>query len=129
MNLLSSIKKLDLYSYNLKIKIEGNDNYRTVLGGIISILLFVSYLTGMIYFGKELWEKKHPVVIISANDYPIPDKIQLKEDFFNLYIGVQGPDFEFIDETIFVYEAFEINQILNKKTKLEMGRCISTINQ
>ncbi len=86
--MVSLIKKLDYYSINKSIKIEGKNSYNTFIGGLMTIVFSITYLCGIFYFGSELWLKQKPTVVVFAADFTDPFPIPVNDDNFNIYFCV-----------------------------------------
>lgn len=129
--MIGLIKKLDFFSINQSIKIEGQNNYKTLFGGIMTILLALTYITGVIYFGSELWLKQKPKVIVSAANFENPFPISVNIQAFNIYTAIQDQNsMEVVDPKVFrvsaVNNVFEYDENHNVKltsNQLEIDLC------
>mmetsp|Transcript_36687 Transcript_36687/g.38074 ORF Transcript_36687/g.38074 Transcript_36687/m.38074 type:complete len:617 (-) Transcript_36687:70-1920(-) len=63
---LSSIKKIDLFGRNLSFEEEDCQAYKTNAGAALSALLFIAVAIITFLFGKEIYERKIPNVMYSA---------------------------------------------------------------
>lgn len=52
----------DFYSKSINFRFKDKDRSTTMLGGILSILTAISMIYFTIFFGREIWEKKIPIV-------------------------------------------------------------------
>jgi hypothetical protein len=105
------IKSVDKLGLTPQFLIERKQKYNTVSGGILSILIFILTLLACIFFGKELYLKADPTVILSNSFDKDARLFNLTAKNFNFFIGVQGIDFVYyIDPTIYTLK-IGINQI------------------
>jgi hypothetical protein len=65
INSFSKIKYLDILAYTPQLRINKQDSNKTILGGIVSILLVGTLLAVFIYFGKDIINKTNPLAISS----------------------------------------------------------------
>ena len=127
------IKKLDFNSINESIKIEGKNNYKTFFGGIMTILLAITYFIGVIYFGSELWLKQKPIIIVSASDFAHPFPISVNDESFNVYTAIQDENsMEIVDPKLYrvyavnnIFEYDDNNKLIFTQNKLEIDVCSS----
>jgi hypothetical protein len=104
------IRSIDFFGVKPKFTIDNSNKYKTIIGGILSILIAILIFTGFFHFGRELVDKINPTVISSAFYQPNPDEYALNEDNFGFFIGIQNSNFEYyIDPT---YVSLSMNYVI-----------------
>lgn len=82
--------------------INRKTEYKTLTGGILSILLIIFYIMACIVFGEELIKKQNPTVLISSIFQNEPEQFNLTKKNFGFFVGLQGSDYEYyIDPTVY----------------------------
>jgi hypothetical protein len=96
------VKYIDLFGVEPRINIQQKAKYNTVLGGVISIFIYITIILGFVYFGQELVVKRNPTVIVS-NQYDVePQRFNLTKDKFNFVLQIQdGNSYAYVDYSIF----------------------------
>lgn len=91
----NKIKKIDLFGKPLIFEEGENQKHSTLFGIISSILIIITCIIAGFYFGKEIYERKNPIVY-NSNDKIENSIVRLKEFpvFFSLINGqgVNLPD-------------------------------------
>ena len=130
-------KAIDVMSYHPKMKISGKNSYKTVFGGLLTSSLFILSIIGLIYFGRELWEKKDPSIISSVVDYEASKPYRFGPNDFYGFFTLQDKNFNtFIDDSIYTIVPTQIRNYKDENGKesfesknLEYDRCINYSNQ
>lgn len=66
MSVISNlITKADVLTKSPTLFIQRNSSFSTLIGGLVSILLGISFIVCILYFGLELINKQNPYVIVS----------------------------------------------------------------
>ena len=97
-------KKIDFVGQEFKFEHNENKRYQTVYGAFFSMIVFISALVVVILFGREIYERKLPIISMSEeislyskiyfNDFPFffsffyENNTEIKNPlrFFNIYI-------------------------------------------
>jgi hypothetical protein len=112
--LVHFLKLIDLFGVEPKLLYKNSTQYKTSLGGFLSIIVGITFALAFYAFGKDIFEKELPTTIFSNNYYISPERFNLTQDNFNFFIGIQGTDYEYyIDPTI-----INVNVAFNKFTKI-----------
>jgi len=89
--------------------------YNSLTGGVFTILLFFLSICASFFFGKELYLKQDPTVILSNFFENDPAPFNLTKNNLNFFIGIQNTDFNYyIDPTIYTIK-ISFNQITTSK--------------
>lgn len=98
----SLLLKLDVLSPAPQLKVNKQSAYTTIAGGVISIIIFILTMTGVIYFGRELFLKEKPFVVTSDKDYSNFGPYAVDVDSFYYYVAIQDEYYNYyVDPTIF----------------------------
>jgi hypothetical protein len=131
------LKNLDLIATDIGLNYRGKTKYKSLIGGTLSILIISLTIVGLIYFGRELYEKRNPIMISSTNFNPMPSNSSLNPENFPFFLAVQdySNNLEyFIDDTIYemtariykriVFEDQQGNVKANiTKTNIKLEQC------
>lgn len=109
MNLLENIKKgvvfADTISQSPSLNVNRLPVYKTMTGGILSIVIHITTLLGLGYFGKEILYKNEPVSIDSSKEFSSLEFNVKKNDYY-FFIGIENKAREyFSDSTVFEMSA------------------------
>jgi hypothetical protein len=103
----------DFMGYEPKLHVEGQENYRTLFTGIISIIMSILAVTFSGYFGSDLIYRSAPTVIKSLESIEKFAAYNFSNTGYNIMIGMQDKNFKyFSDPTIFSVRA-ELIKITN----------------
>ena len=72
------LKKIDTFGKNFMFEENNSESYKTLLGSSISILIIVIVSVFSFFFGREIYERKIPVVS-SSKEILLNSNIPLKE--------------------------------------------------
>jgi hypothetical protein len=130
------LTQVDFLTESPKLRIQNQRSYKTIVGGLMSVSISILSITFIIYFGKEIWEKKEPSVIISAKDFTEIGPFEVGPEVFNLAIGLEYANYTWYNErSIFHFEANEqriyIENGIQTKMEfipLEMSTCSNYYN-
>ena len=79
------IKSIDIFGKQVKFKIDEDDSYKTYIGGILTILVYLGMALLTWNFGKDVYEKAQPKLISYIEflkEYP--------------YMKIENPTFGFV---------------------------------
>lgn len=134
-NVVKFIKKADRHGISQNIKIDSEDNYKTLFGGLMFIVLKSLMLLTVFYFGRELWEKKQPLITSSTEEFGTVGPFHLSEKEFYVFIGIEDPQYNYyFDNSVVSLSAIEIEMKTNNNTQtqtvreLEIKQCSSYFN-
>jgi len=95
-------KIIDLLGQKPKFLIEGKEKFTTMISGILSILIYILAALACFFFGRELYLKRDPIVIVSNSFDNSPRDFNLTKEKFAFFIGIQNSESSYqIDERIF----------------------------
>lgn len=80
------LSKLDFFGENFYLNMDRHLKYKSVVGGIISILLFAGTLCVTYYFGKDIYYKQEPT--LSSYSQQLPNYPYVKIDKSNFFFGI-----------------------------------------
>jgi hypothetical protein len=113
--LIHCLRLTDIFGVEPKLLYNNSSKHTTVLGGILSILVGITFALGFYAFGKEIFLKELPTTIFSNEYRTSPERFNLTQDKFNFFIGVQNTDTEYyIDPSI-----VSVKVALEKYTKVK----------
>ena len=132
MNCFRYFLMLDSFGVGINFYLKGYRDYRSHLGGFITISIYVVTIICGIIFSKELLHKFNPTVSTSSTNNPHPEKINYPENTFFM-IGIAEDQIPFIDEKIYRPIAY-IDQKINGsedhiKQNLSMELCNKVYNK
>ena len=99
MKVLSFVKSLDFLGPEVKFRINKQDNFKTIFGGIFSILYYLAFISFFILFGGDFFLKKNPKIVSQT----------LTDSTFNKTIELSNDNFFF---------AFKVNLIDSRSLQL-----------
>lgn len=71
--ILNFIKNFDIFGITFSFEEQGNKHYSTVIGGVLTLFLYISTAVLGFFFGLELVNKENPLVISSSEIANITD--------------------------------------------------------
>jgi hypothetical protein len=110
-------KSIDLMPSDIGLNYRGKTKYKSLTGGMMSILIIIFTIIGLIYFGRELYEKRYPIMISSTSFNPMPSNSSLNSENFPFFLAVEdySNNLEyFIDNTIYEMTARIYKRIVYK---------------
>lgn len=72
------------------IYIKNSKYFRTTLGGILCVLMIICTFLVSLYFGRDVWEKKNPIVNSAEVTMAIPLEMPLDKIDFEFIFGVSN---------------------------------------
>ena len=106
---------IDLLSLPPQLKVNQQNSYKTLLGGLTSLLLILLTIASVGYFGKDLISKKDPTTIVSAYDYQ-DLRFNVGIDGYYLFMAIEDSNFNYYnDPSIFTFSAYHKNVTLNNQ--------------
>jgi len=87
----SLIEKLDLFGISYNFQLDNQEKYKTLKGGLISIMFYLITLILFIGFGQNLYERKNPKVSLSSmiGDY---ERTSINNKNFTLAFRIENYD-------------------------------------
>ena len=61
------MRNIDRVGYSPKLFYGENTKFKTVLGGIFTILLVILTLLASVSFGQDIWKRANPTILINNN--------------------------------------------------------------
>jgi hypothetical protein len=94
--------KADFLGIGANFEINKSTLHKTIFGGIISLFILFLSIAGLVYFGRELYEKKRPLVTTQNTFDEDPREFELDPKNFNFFVGIEDPSYNyFVDNTIY----------------------------
>ena len=90
MTFTKFIKKADIFGIQAELLYKGQTRHKTLLGSSLTLSIVCLFLAGFFYFGKDLYEKKNPVVISSSSINPTIQELQITPHSFPFQVGIQN---------------------------------------
>lgn len=125
----SAIKFMDFITIIPNFFYDGEYRYKTTMGGVIQIFLTLLWLTGIIFFSKDIYLRENPS-IITSNEY---DRIPYERNYTNLedfmfMVSINDPITwaPFIDETYYTVKfttMIKVNQSKGPSEYIKTERC------
>ena len=131
-NLIHYFLILDSFGVGINFYLEGYKDYRSHLGGFITLVIYVITIICGIIFSKDLFQKVNPSVSTTSANYPNPKRISYPNDTFFI-LGITIDSLPFINESIYRPIAY-INSKINGSEKLQIQNisvdlCSKVINK
>ena len=122
--MMTLITKIDYLSLDPKVYVEGKENRKTCIGGLLSVLTIILSIMGSYYFGQEVWMKKNPVVNQSIESLQEPPTLKLDKESWDIMFALQNDNSFFNDPRVYTVEAstFHVqpnNTLILKKINME----------
>jgi len=87
---LSTLKRLDIFGLDLTFEEHSVQSFKTYVGAIMSIITFISIIVIGILFGKEVYERKNPLVA-STQEVLERGEVDFKDmEFFFFFIKLES---------------------------------------
>lgn len=97
----SFLLNFDAIGKQPEISIKGKRSYQSTLGAILTILIVLTVLAATVYFGREVWEKKKPVVNRKIEASSEPAALDLNKESWDFFFGLQYNNTLFVDNSIY----------------------------
>jgi hypothetical protein len=91
--------------------------FRTTFGGLMSVTLGMLFLAGMLYFGRELYQRRNPTIISSSTLNPLPLPMDLSPSSFPFYIAIEDARNSlkyFKDDTVYSMKTYLRKQLRSR---------------
>ena len=59
------LKNIDIFGYKTELKIQSKSDYRTLMGGTLTVMMFILGLMLLVYFDNDMYYKINPSVFRS----------------------------------------------------------------
>ena len=121
-------KKIDSFGVSFSFKYKAEDNYSTVLGGIISLFFFIIFFLYLLYNFIPFYKKENFTLQYYTMNLEETENIELKDSPTTFAVGLDCP----YDETnnISAKELFDLKLNFTTKKKLENGTTVNkTVNE
>ena len=115
-NLIHYFLILDSFGVGINFYLEGYKDYRSQLGGFITLVIYVITIICGIIFSKNLLQRVNPSVSTTSANYPNPEKILYPNNTFFI-LGITVDSLPFINESIYKPIAY-INTKVNGSEEL-----------
>ena len=132
MEYLSYLLLLDSFGVNMSFYINGYRDYRSHLGGLVTIIIYVVTIICVFIFSRKLWIKSNPTVNTASEVYPNPVKIYYPDNLFFMF-SVSVDSIPFIDEKIYRavgfirYKGNSTEEVLRQNISLDI--CSNVFNE
>jgi len=132
MEYLSYLLLLDSFGVNMSFYINGYRDYRSHLGGLVTIIIYVVTIICVFIFSRKLWIKSNPTVNTASEVYPNPAKIYYPDNLFFMF-SVTVDSIPFIDEKIYRavgfirYKGNSTEEVLRQNISLDI--CSNVFNE
>jgi len=130
------LKLIDFIGKPIVFQIQGNEKFKSALGGVFSLILFAIVLFSFFYFGRDLYEKKNPSYLTQNTRLEFSPQWNLTNDNFFIGIRVEDENFTTVEDPRFFeiiqsYIHYERNsrneiEVKNKHTKYMRNKCNDT---
>ena len=115
-NLIHYFLILDSFGVGINFYLEGYKDYRSQLGGFITLVIYAITVICGIIFSKNLLQRVNPSVSTTSANYPNPEKILYPNNTFFI-LGITVDSLPFINESIYRPIAY-INTKVNGSEEL-----------
>ena len=132
MTFLNYLLMLDSFGVGINFYLKGRRDYRSHLGGFITIAIYITTIVCGVFFSQELFTKTNPTVSTSSMNNPSPDKISYPSETFFI-LGLSIDSVPFINEKIYRPVAYIIkktngSEILSRQN-ISVEICDKVINK
>jgi hypothetical protein len=104
------LNSFDYFGIKPRIYIHENTKYKTTIGAIITLIIYVTITASFLFFGSELIKREKPQILKSEYYYTDPDAYRLDPDNFFFFIGLQDKDYNYyIDPSIINVQVKSMN--------------------
>ena len=97
------LKTIDIFGYKTELQMEGKSQYRTSLGGALTLMMIALGIFLMIYFGNDMYYKISPNVFSSDVWEKEPQSFNFSKETSFFMFGIEhiGTYQHFYDPTIY----------------------------
>src|SRR5690349_16267496 len=114
MGLKSLITNADYLGIEPTFTFSRKIRYQTFFGGFFTILLGLLFIAGFFYFGKDLYEKANPTLLLTKSINLNPEPLEITPKNLPFYIAMENLADNlnyFKDPTIFTVQAVLRTQV------------------
>ena len=132
MEYLTYFLLLDSFGVTMSFYVKGYRDYRSHLGGLVTIIIYFVTVICIFIFARKLLIKSNPTVNTASAVYPHPKKIYYPDDFFFMF-SVSVESIPFIDEKIYRpvgfirYKGNGTEEVLKQNISLDI--CSNVFNE
>jgi len=132
MEYLAYFLLLDSFGVNMSFYIQGYRDFRSHLGGLVTIIIYASTVLCVYIFAQKLLIKSNPTVNTASAVYPNPTKIYYPDNFVFMF-SVSIDSIPFIDERIYRavgfirYKGNNTEEVLKQNISLDI--CSNVFNE
>ena len=127
--------KLDYMGKDFKFLLNGEESFKTILGGLISLFAILANLVCFWYFGQDLWYRESPAYLVKKENLDHYSSQLLNNSNFFFAIAIQDANNDPIDDRSyfsheFTYYQFERDTTTGKmvskyKETFDLEKCTS----
>ena len=132
MNIIPYFLLLDSFGIKLNFYVKGNKDYRSHLGGFVTLVIYIVTIICAVIFANELKVKSNPKISTASAIYNNPTKIYYPNNiFFMISISVNSTPF--IDDKIYRVVGYIRSKINGTESFLEknitLDKCSNVFNE
>lgn len=119
------LKSLDILTEKPNFYVGESKILKSEFGACLSGLVLICTISISIYFGREIWEKKNPIVNYSKLNLDYPSEIVLDKNHFDFTFGLFLNNRFIIDPSIFSLNSYILTIVNNTFIEIpfEMEEC------
>jgi len=127
--------KVDYMGKDFKFLIKGDESFKTIFGGLISLFAILANLICFWYFGQDLWYRESPAYLVKKENLDNYSSQLLNNSNFFAAIAIQNANNDPIDDRSyfsheFTYYQFQRDNITGKmvnkyKETFDLEKCTS----
>jgi hypothetical protein len=123
----SLFETMDLFGYEIKMNVKGKETFKTILGGLLTILILLTIAYVIWYFGNEIIFKRRPYLITTDYNDSDPLRINFTDSNFMMAVGLTDINsLYYLDESIFTVQLK--HNIINRNTDGSMNVTVDYIS-
>lgn len=93
LHLSNKIKYMDVLSEPPRLKRSKEDKYKTFIGGLFTVLVVLTSLTGTIFFGMELILKRKPAIVTADKQFKDVGPFEISNEQLNVLLKISDAKF------------------------------------
>jgi hypothetical protein len=124
------VKELDHFSLPIALMHKGKGQYKTALGGFLSIIVYLTILLNAWLLGMDVYKKENPLVIMSEDNLAPINMTFISDNFFVAFYFSDENNNIFDDPTVMSIRAVSYSNIINsngtqsyQEQEIEMVPC------
>ena len=125
----TDIKIIDFIGREPTLRIDNQSRNKTVLGGLLCLLIYCLFIMSALYFGQELVFRQKPNVIDSTIPLDESESIKISNDefafFFSLYNNINGTYYSIDKYLSYKLTLIYYNDGIQKETEISLENCNS----